>query len=119
MSLSTSPNAILLPLPNRVQLTWIYGVLYTCTLYADHFLSHSLLIAIGGTHVPSFRMGGSSSQTVGQTPNFMQPLYTKKESFQCISTVFQNKTPYFNVIWGLHMPFLNSFFFVRVLRPLY
>jgi hypothetical protein len=50
-------------------------------------------------------------------PNFMQPLYKKKESFQCISTVFQNKTPYFNVIWGLHMPFLNSFFSSDSLGP--
>jgi hypothetical protein len=46
------------------------------------------------------------------------PLYVKKESFQYISTVFQNKTLYFNVIWGLHVSFLYSFFFIRFLRPL-
>jgi hypothetical protein len=51
MSLSTLPHAILL-LTNHAQLTWTYGVR---TLYADHFLLHSLLIAIGGAHVLSFQ----------------------------------------------------------------
>ena len=37
------------------------------------------------------------------------PVYTQKENFHCISTIFSNKAAYFNILWVLHMS-VGSFF---------